>query len=240
MLRSFAAKHDISYPLLSDEGSAVIRDLGLYNEHLEQQAAVYGLTPREDQYGVPYPGTFVLDEDGVIVEKLFEQSYRVRPQAADLLESAFGAEIGEAAVSKHAANDEIGVTVWLNDATYRPWQQLRLQIGVRIGDGLHIYGRPIPDGFFPFDVKIAPVDGLEYADLELPQPFPYRVEGLDEQFMAYEGEIRGILPFYITQNHGDLTLEINVSYQACTDRECFPPGEIKLSVPLAALENVGS
>lgn len=238
MLGKFAEKHGIGYPLLSDEGSAVIKQLGLYNEHLARQAAVYGLTPREDQFGVPYPGSFVLDEDGIITEKRFEQSYRVRPQAADLLESAFGAEIGAAAVSDQASNDQISVTVWLNNASYRPWQQLRLQFGIKIAEGLHIYGKPIPEGFYPLEIEIDPVEGLETGQPELPELHPYRVEGLDDQFMAYQGEIRGSLPFFITGNLGDLTVEVFVSYQACTDSECFPPSTLRLRLPVAALENV--
>ena len=83
----------------------------------------------------------------MVVEKRFEQSYRVRPQAVDLLESAFGSEIGDAAISDRASNDEIGATAWMNASTYRPWQQLRIQLAVQIDDGLHIYGKPIPDGF---------------------------------------------------------------------------------------------
>ena len=238
MLREFSEKHDIGYPLLSDEGSVVIKQLGLYNEHLVQQATVYGLTPRDNQFGVPYPGSFVLDEGGVIVDKRFEQSYRVRPQAADLLESAFGAEIGAAAVSDRASNDELGVTAWLNGAAYRPWQQLRLQLGIQIGQGLHIYGRPIPNGFYALEVDVAPIEGLNLGELSLPEPHPYRVEGLDEQFMAYDGEIRGELPLFINQDSGDVTLDITVSYQACTDSECFPPASLTLRLPLTAEENV--
>ncbi|CAN5505663.1 hypothetical protein BH23CHL2_BH23CHL2_24640 [soil metagenome] len=188
---------------------------------------------------MPYPGSFVLDNDGIIVDKRFEQSYRVRPQAADLLQTAFGAEVGDAAISDHASNDEIGVTAWMNGDAYRPWQQLRLQFGIQIGEGLHIYGTPIPDGFYPLDIEFSPIEGLEIGAPELPEPHLYRVEGLNEQFMAYEGEIRGSLPFHITQNNGELTLEITVSYQACTDSECFPPSSLTLSLPVTVLENVG-
>ena len=42
VLAGFAREHGISFPLLSDEGSRVIRELGLYNEHLAEQARFYG------------------------------------------------------------------------------------------------------------------------------------------------------------------------------------------------------
>jgi peroxiredoxin len=238
VLRDFAERHDIAYPLLADEDSVVIKRLGLYNEHLEQQAAHYGLTPRENQFGVPYPGSFVLDEDGILQEKIFEQSYRIRPQPADLLEDVFGAEIGGAAVSDEAETPELRASAWLNTPTYRPYQRLRIQLGIQVREGLHIYGRPIPEGFFALSVDVAPLEGLEAGELELPEPHPYRVEGLDEQFQAYEGELRGSLPLALTQNIGDVTLDLTLSYQACTDSECFPPSEMRLSLPVRALDNV--
>ncbi len=87
-LARFAETHGITYPFLSDEGSATIRSLGLLNEHLEQQQAAYGIATREEQRGVPYPGTFVLDELGFVRDKHFEQSYRVRPTRSIVLEWA--------------------------------------------------------------------------------------------------------------------------------------------------------
>src|SRR5687767_8478227 len=80
VLAKFAERHGITFPLLSDEGSLVIERLGLLNAHNEQQAAHYGLAVTDRHDGLPYPGTFLLDEQGRVVEKRFEQSYLVRPQ----------------------------------------------------------------------------------------------------------------------------------------------------------------
>jgi peroxiredoxin len=88
ILAAFADKHEITYPLLSDVGSVTIRSLGLINEHLAEQHAVYGVTTRDEQRGVAYPGTFVLDERGIIRDKHFEQSYRVRPTRSIILDWA--------------------------------------------------------------------------------------------------------------------------------------------------------
>lgn len=43
ILQAFASRYGITYPLLSDEGSLVIRRLGLLNEQLEQQHAHCGV-----------------------------------------------------------------------------------------------------------------------------------------------------------------------------------------------------
>ena len=68
VLTKFAETHGIQYPLLSDEGSQVIRRLGLFNEHVYEHHAVYGIPKRDMFWGVPYPGAFLLDEAGRILE----------------------------------------------------------------------------------------------------------------------------------------------------------------------------
>lgn len=63
---------------MSDQGSTVIKDLGLLNEEM----------PRDTQYfGVPYPGIFLLDGDLKVVGKFAEQDYRARPVIDDLVKA---------------------------------------------------------------------------------------------------------------------------------------------------------
>ena len=127
-LAAFAEKRGITYPLLSDEGSQVIRALGLLNEHLAEQHAVYGITTREEQHGVAYPGTFVLDTEGVIVAKHFEQSYRVRPTAALFREFALGALHDAPPDAVQVAGPGVELRAWTDAPTYRPYQQVRLHV----------------------------------------------------------------------------------------------------------------
>ena len=64
-LAGFADARGIEYPLLSDAGSATIRAYDLLNRELDPARA-----PAEQRemmqrlFGVPYPGTFLLDADG--------------------------------------------------------------------------------------------------------------------------------------------------------------------------------
>lgn len=98
VLATFAQRWGIAYRLLSDEGSRVIRRLGLHNEHLDAQAAAHGVEVRPHHVGVPYPGTFVLDERGIVVDRQFEQSYRVRPSGAAVVERLLGGDVARAAL----------------------------------------------------------------------------------------------------------------------------------------------
>lgn len=74
-LRQFSAKKKIRFPLLSDKESRVIRDYGILNREVVQ----------ERFKGIPHPGTFIINQDGVIVEKLFYEGYKKRHGAAELV-----------------------------------------------------------------------------------------------------------------------------------------------------------
>jgi peroxiredoxin len=77
VLTKFADKHHITFPLLSDPGSKTITAYGLLNKEAKGKAL-----------GVPYPGTFVIDRDGIIRAKLFVKSFRERHSTEDLLKAA--------------------------------------------------------------------------------------------------------------------------------------------------------
>jgi peroxiredoxin Q/BCP len=67
ILKSFAEKNAITFPLLSDSGSKAIDAYGIRNKEAPAR-----------WNGIPHPGTFVLDQKGVIRSKLFIEGYRER------------------------------------------------------------------------------------------------------------------------------------------------------------------
>lgn len=232
MLACFAARHGITYPLLSDAGAAAIHRLGLTNQHLAEQQASYGVPVRDFQQGVPYPGVFVLDAHGVVVDKRFEQSYRYRPTAAAWVEEWAGGP-PTAAVSTRAEGPGLRATASLDAAVYRPYQVLRLRVALECAPGTHVYGAPTPEGYTPLAVTIEPFEGLAAQPAQAPAPRPFRVEGLDEHFRVHDGTVDVVVPFGIDGNAGDLTIGVTVDYQACTAIECFPPSRLRLELPLS-------
>jgi peroxiredoxin len=237
VLAAFAEKRGITFPLLSDVGSETIRALGLLNEHLAEQHAFYGVQTRDEQFGVPYPGTFVLDETGVITAKHFEQSYRVRPTARIFEEWALGAsEAVPPTDAAHASSTNVAVRVWTDSPTYRPYQQIRLFVELSLPPELHVFASPAPDGFAPLSLQLAELDGLQVDDYALPAPQPFTVDGLDEQFFVYEGTVRTTIPLRLNKNLGPTTVSLHVTYQACTPTVCFPPATLPVDVPLTGLD----
>ncbi len=71
ILKKFADFSNISFTLLSDEGSATIRAYGIYHRD-----------------GIPYPGTYLLDREGIVREKVFFDGYKKRPENSILIEAA--------------------------------------------------------------------------------------------------------------------------------------------------------
>jgi peroxiredoxin len=77
VLAGFAAKHKITFPLLSDAGSKTIAAYGLLNKEAKGRAE-----------GIPYPGTVVIDRDGAIRAKLFLDGYRERHSTEALIKAS--------------------------------------------------------------------------------------------------------------------------------------------------------
>lgn len=189
-------------------------------------------------YGVPYPGAFILDEAGIVVEKRFEDSYRERETGAGILEAAFGVEGSAHGPKVRASGDGVAVRAYLDSDTYRSMQRLRLTVELALAPGLHVYGRPIPEGYVPLTIDVDPVDGLEVGEVEGPAPRPFRVEGLDEEFVVYEGTVRLGLPLTFTRRAGDRTLGVTVRYQACTTMECHMPTTLRLELPVQQVSHI--
>lgn len=69
----------VEFPLLNDENVKHVNALGIRN--LDYEAG-------QRAYGIPYPGIFLVDSNGVIKFKFAEESFRDRPNFEAVLEAA--------------------------------------------------------------------------------------------------------------------------------------------------------
>lgn len=76
-LKRFADQMKVTFPLLSDPESKTIDAYHIRNEAAKGRAE-----------GVPNPGTFILDREGMIRAKLFLEGYRERHSTEALIEAA--------------------------------------------------------------------------------------------------------------------------------------------------------
>lgn len=247
VLSSFATRYGIEFDLLSDVGSETIERLGLLNQHVRQQQAFFGREVKERHHRLPYPGTFLLDEDGMVVSKTFEDSYRDRPSADYLLRTSTDGDTG-AAYEAITHDQGVVLRAWVTEAAYRPLQKTLLHLRLELAEGHHVYVPPVPSGYQPLDVEVEGTgDRTEVWEPEIPPGRPHTVEGLDERFHVVGGTIDLAVPFKASGRahdlvgrdrnppleDGDVTLTATVRYQVCTDDQCFPPSERRLAIPLA-------
>ncbi len=236
-LKAFADKTGIDYPILSDEGSRVIRELGLLDDDLEAHHARFGVPTRPEQHGVAYPMIFVLDETGRIERKIVEENYRSRYGGRWLLHELTLAptvrDTPGTETSTPASQDIVSARAWLDSPTYFAYQRLGLHVEVRVRPGWHVYGPEVPPGYtgLRIEVQSAP-PGVHSGRPRWPEAKPFRLEGLDEEFSVYEGrvEITDPVDFIVNRGSGPVRLEISLGFQVCSDTECLPPASLTLSL----------
>jgi hypothetical protein len=229
-LAAFAAEHGITYPLLSDAGSAVIREYGILNTLIRPDEAIYG---------IPYPGLYITDEQGVVAEKIFHRRYQVRDDVESLLHTRFGAalHVSEDPIAT-AESPGVRVSAVLGGTEFVFQRRATLFVRVDLDAGLHVYGPPVPEGYVGTEVTVAGPEGLIVEPAAYPPTHPVHFEALNETLHVFEGEVEVAVPLTANIREGDhVPLEITVQYQACDDRQCFLPQRktLRLDVPLAPL-----
>lgn len=75
-LKKCADSRGITFPLVSDGGSEIITRYGILNRQQE---------PGSRAFGVPHPGTFLVDRSAIVVARFFEEPYQERYTAATIL-----------------------------------------------------------------------------------------------------------------------------------------------------------
>ncbi len=230
VLAGFAEEFGITYPLLSDAGSEVIRRYGILNTLIR---------PDESVFGIPYPGSYLTDEAGVITEKLFHRHYRLRPSTTSILKDGFGVSLDPGSSPRTESNAPgIRVSVVLGEEALVFQQRVPLYVTFDLDPGLHIYAPDSGGGMVGTSVTVTAPDDIEVGSATFPAGHPFRIEGAEEALLVLDGAVEVTVPLVSRLSEGSsVTLEIRVEYQACDDRQCFLPQDqrLRLDVPLQGL-----
>ena len=227
-LGKFARKYNITYPLLSDPDSKVIGAFGIMNTNVPTGHA---------WYGVPFPGTFMVDESGVVIEKSFYADHAVRDSVGSMLRE--GMQVGSPGSGNtiRVETDPVTVVASFPSKTIRPEQVQILSVEINISEGYHINGTPLPDGYIPTALSFEPIDGLVYGDTEYPAPLRHYLKVLDETLHVYEGTITlktSVKAIAVST----YDIRAKLTYQACDATGCLLPQEIPIHLQLEGRDNV--
>ncbi len=225
LLRHFAQRVGIRYPLLGDPDSKVIRAFGILNEHIP---------PDNDFFGVPYPGTYVLDEHGIVREKYFEEDYRERYTPASVLTRYFKGEgpTGGSVETKH-----LELTYSASQQEVRAGNRLLLVLEVELKPSMHVYAPEVSGTYIPIEWKIEESTGWRAHPVSYPPSRKVYLPAIKETLPVYEGNIRlerdltigvGKGLEAVVGSGGELRVKGSFRYQACDERMCYRPETIPL------------
>ena len=187
-LRTFADGHDVTYDLLSDPDSAVIRKFGILNTLISPNDPEQGA--ERSFYGIPFPGVYVTDEAGVVTEKFFHRYYGTRDSGGAIRDSALGEILARHEVpTAELSTDQVKVSAFLSDSSLKFETQSTIYVRFELEEGLHIYGRPLPDGYIASEVTIPDTPGLRIGDAVYPATSPRAFPELGVTLNVYEGAV---------------------------------------------------
>lgn len=239
-IADYVRASSVEFTLLSDVDSEVIRRYGVLNTIVQPDDVPF--------YGIPFPGFFLVDEDGIIVDKLFNRHLANREGIESIIDSFAGRiEPGDEEPSESFAEDDgIRVTAFLRGGggVLRVGPRRRLVVRFEMPDGLHIYGEPVPQGMVATEITVRGPDGFRTESIEVPPTHPLEFPGLESPLQVWDGGVDFVIPVYANTELGralqgesdpSIDVEVTVRYQACDDAQCFIPRTrtMTLTVPVA-------
>ena len=207
-------------------------------------ASVTGLGAAGLVKGTPYPGTFIVDRQGRVTSRFFEEFYRERITA-----SAIMMKLGSASVPVEATKISAGhveITTYPSDPVIAPGNRFALAVKIEPAQQVHVYA-PGAQGYKVVTLEVAPQPFVRFLPLAYPSSEVYFFKPLKERVAVYQK------PFNLLQEvvlevspeaanalagQTELRLRGILQYQACDDKQCFNPASVPLSWTLKLTPNI--
>ena len=224
-LKRFAESRGITFPLISDGGSAIIRRYGILND--QQQPGTRG-------YGVPHPGTFIVDRRGIVTARFFEDAYQERYTAAAIL-AAQGARAGGASIA--ATTSHLSMSASISDAAVAPGERISIVIDVSPRPKIHVYA-PGKHDYRIVRVGIDPQSWMRVHETRYPRSEIYHFRPLNERVEVFSKPFRLVQDLTILATPeaqrslatmSSVTIGGALEYQACDDKVCYTPASVPFS-----------
>lgn len=250
VLHEFASRKGITFPLLSDHESAVIRAFSVANRRYvkgtlldvnsEQITDAPGDVP---VYGVAYPSVFVIDPKGRILWRFVSEADELRLTGTAILERSVG--VIADGNRRTLTNGRVQLVVTANNTEAGLGNRLRIGVEFKMPPGFHFYGPEVGRTYHGLEWKMDPSSCWYDNDPEYPRPEFRHFAFEDGELPVYAGDVRIsrelVLKPVLSANEPSLfrlfqkvCLDSNsrvkasgvVSFQACDERQCYPPQSI--------------
>jgi Disulphide bond corrector protein DsbC/AhpC/TSA family len=224
ILKDFADRHKIDFPLLADPDSRIISSFGVLNAQASGK-----------EKGMAHPGFFFIDTSGVIREKYFETKYTDRFTPNNVIGKLFP-ELTEE-VSEKVEAPHLGLTLRQSDREVAPGSRVSLIADIQLPPDVHVYS-PGVQGYKPIQLVISDNSGIELAPATYPVSEDLYLEAIQEHVPVYAGKFRitqdATINFSaasdgvrsLISSERTVTIKGQLTYQACDKRVCYPPSSV--------------
>src|SRR5258708_27186008 len=225
VLADFSTRRGITFPLLADPGSETIKRYGLLNTTID---------PKNALYGYPFPGTFIVDRQGVVTSRFFEEAYQERDTVSSIL-----VRLGQQVVvhATKIAGAHVTVTSYATDDVAAQGTHFSLVLDVRPGPRVHVYA-PGASDYKPVAISFEAQPGLLVKAPRYPKSEDYFFKPLKEHVPVYQHPFRIVEDVTLDPSREgtaalkdvtSLTITGRFEYQACDDNVCFTPQSLPLA-----------
>lgn len=261
ILTAFSRRYGITFPLLSDAGSATIRAYGILNTVAEEAPGairddpavaaefrkyVTVTSPAAASFirGTPYPGTFLVDPQGRVTARFFEEFYRERSTVSSIMVRLGGAVDSIAAT--RISTEHVDVTTYASDPVVAPGNRIAITVAVKPKPRMHLYA-PGASGYRIVTLRMDPQPFVRMRPVQYPASEIYFFEPLNERVPVYQREFTLLQDLVLEatpeaeralEAKKVLTLTGGLEYQACDDKVCFNPRTLPLSWTLTIQPNI--
>ena len=222
ILKSFADRKKIEFPMLADTDSKTIRAYEVLNAEATGQYK-----------GMARPGYFFIDTKGTIREKFFEVKYRQRFSGNNVVGKLFpnlGDEVTDTVQSPH-----LSLAVEQSDRTGFPGGRIALTAEVQLPPDVHVYA-PGTQGYKPIALVMDPTPGIVLTPVTYPHAQVLYLTAIKERVPVFEGKFRITQDLKISSaadfsaslgTEGKaLTINGRLDYQACDKKICYLPTSV--------------
>jgi hypothetical protein len=209
------------FPLISDSDSRIIRAFGIFN---------HNIPAGHEWYGIPFPGTFIVDENGIVRSKYFEPMHRQRYTAESILVREFAAEGG---TTVELATDHLKLRVFPAQDTASRGNRVTLVLELDLPPRMHVYA-PGVKGYRPVTLEIESDPMLLAHEADFPEPSILHLPAIRETVPVYQGKVRILKDVTISPRlrEDGVRIPLAFSYQACDDRVCYAPVKLPIAIGL--------
>lgn len=233
-LAAFARRAGITYSMLADPGSRLIREFRMIDpDNTENNVPSYGTKD------VAYPGYFVVNPAGRIVERFVDERYDDRRTGNDLVATMFP-ELLEAR-GRPIAAPHIQVTLGQTDSRVTLGTHIRLLVQLALPRKLHVYAPGVTD-YRPVELLFDPSPWFTINAPLFPRAKTMRLEAIHETVPVFETEARITADVVVAntfalmrrlrdapEHRQAIVVTGHLKYQACDDQVCFLPTEVPVT-----------